>query len=187
MAGLLYFCTHTNASGIPIKAQLDSKVFKIYFLDIGLLTYLNGIDPTSLLHSDGEELINKGILAEQFIAQHLSYYHQGLEAPELFYWLRDKKNENAEIDFLIQRKNELLPIEVKAGLTGKLKSLFQFCYEKKIKRALVFSSFANIDLNENYGDPELVDYSANINQKIEKSKVELQKIHLSFIEAIFND
>ncbi len=137
-ARVIHFCYHTNASGLPIRYQSDESVFKIYFLDVGLYNTDLGTSWESLIHSSGDELLNKGIICEQFIAQHLAYRSQGLEAPELYYWLKDKKVEKAEVDFIITQSDKIIPIEVKAGATGHLKSLAYFNYEKQVTLAYRF-------------------------------------------------
>jgi predicted AAA+ superfamily ATPase len=81
----------------------------------------------------------KGMIAEQFIAQHLAYLHNETFGPELYYWLRDKGSQKGEIDFLIQKKDQIIPIEVKASEAGHLKSLFYFSKEKKKKLAVKIS------------------------------------------------
>jgi hypothetical protein len=79
---------------------------------------------------DDRQLINEGAMAEQFIGQHL-LYHRGLsDPPQLCYWLRQQKSANAEVDYVISQGNLIVPVEVKAGKSGTLKSLLQFVYSK---------------------------------------------------------
>ena len=82
------------------------------------------------------ELINEGGLAEQFIGQHLLTLKN--EAPILCYWLREKKSSNAEVDYVISRGNKVLPVEVKSGKSGSLKSLQQFVLKKNNNTAIRF-------------------------------------------------
>lgn len=84
--------------------------------------------------------MSKGALAEQFVAQHLAYSEFNLIADELFYWLKDKDLNKAEVDFVIQLKQELIPIEVKSEKSGRLKSLLQFIKEKKSKHCIKIST-----------------------------------------------
>jgi hypothetical protein len=58
--------------------------------------------------------------------------------PQLFYWTREARNANAEVDFVINRQQEILPVEVKAGKTGTLRSAFQFLREKQRRCAVRF-------------------------------------------------
>jgi predicted AAA+ superfamily ATPase len=84
---------------------------------------------------DDRGLVNEGGLAEQFIGQHLVNPHQ---APQLTYWLREAKTSNAEVDYVISRGNLIVPVEVKAGKSGSLKSLQQFVYRKRAAIAVRF-------------------------------------------------
>jgi hypothetical protein len=87
-----------------------------------------------------EELItvNEGALAEQFVGQQLLCAAPAFEDPQLFYWAREARNANAEVDFVISRNQEILPVEVKAGKSGTLRSTFQFLREKQRNRAVRF-------------------------------------------------
>ena len=95
---------------------------------MGLAAYLTGLDWIALNALDGDNLVNEGKLAEQFVGQHLL---QPLEPPRLTYWLREQKTANAETDYVTSSGNLVVPIEVKAGKTGTLKSLHQFAARKK--------------------------------------------------------
>ena len=82
--------------------------------------------------------MNEGPLAEQFIAQHL-YLDPSFETPaELFYWLNESKNANAEVDFVVSQGNLIMPVEVKAGKSGSLKSLHLFCGRRHLHHAVRF-------------------------------------------------
>lgn len=135
-ARVIHFCFHTNATGLPLKSQIDESVFKIYFLDVGLYNTEMGTPWESLLFDSAAELLNKGVICGQFVAQHLAYLGEGSELPALFYWLKDKKADKAEVDFIVSKRGEVYPLEVKAGAAGHLKSLSFFMLEKKYKKAL---------------------------------------------------
>lgn len=122
---------HSDCSGLPLQAGVDEKIYKLYFLDVGLLNYLNGLDWRTLESLGERGLINEGKLAEQFAAQHLACREGGLEPPDLFYWLREGRRVNAEVDFVVSAGKRILPMEVKAGKSGSLKSLLQFVLSKK--------------------------------------------------------
>lgn len=132
VAHLVY---HTSANGLPLGAERDERHFKPLFLDVGLVNRMCGLDLVG-----AEELItvNEGALAEQFVGQQLLCAAPPFEDPQLFYWEREARNANAEVDYLISRHQEILPMEVKAGKTGTLRSLFQFLLEKKRQRAVRF-------------------------------------------------
>jgi predicted AAA+ superfamily ATPase len=135
-AGVFYRVTHSDASGMPLNAIINPKYYKLYFLDVGLLNFLCGtkyIAPEAIRTMD---FINKGNVAEQFVAQHLCFAGRTNCAPELFYWLREGRTGNAEVDFLSADAKGMVPIEVKAGQSGALKSLHQFVLHKKVSRAV---------------------------------------------------
>jgi len=127
---------HTAGNGIPLSDDMKEDVFKPLFLDIGLLNRMGGI---KLIRIEELFTIKERILAEQFIGQEfltsVDYYAE----PGLFYWLRENKNANAEVDYLWQYQNEIIPVEVKAGNSGSLKSLQVFLAEKKLDKALRFN------------------------------------------------
>ena len=126
---------HTSANGLPLGAERDDRHFKALFLDIGLANRLCGLDLVG-----AEELItaNEGALAEQFVGQQLLCAAPAFEDPQLFYWMREARNANAEVDFVLSRRQDVLPVEVKAGKTGTLRSVFQFLQEKGRLRAVRF-------------------------------------------------
>jgi predicted AAA+ superfamily ATPase len=138
LAKIIHFCYHTNASGIPLSSQKDPNTFKLYFLDIGLLHYIQGLQWSAIKEYSDRSIITKGLSAEQFAAQHLAYYKGEGEEPELFYWLRDKTTGKAELDFVITKDHLITPIEIKSGKSGTLKSLFQFVNEKNTSEAFRF-------------------------------------------------
>lgn len=119
---------HSSCSGVPLMAQINENVFKLLFMDVGMAAYLSGLDWIAMQALDGQALVNEGKLAEQFVGQHL---FDPLEGPKLTYWLREAKSANAEVDYVISRGNQVMPIEVKAGTSGTLKSLQQFVRNKK--------------------------------------------------------
>lgn len=130
-AGICYPVIHSNCSGIPLQADINELNYKLLFLDTGLAGYINGLNWYSLSSYDNVSLVNEGRLAEQFIGQHLYYRSQGFRKPVLHYWLREGRRSNAEVDFVISEGNWIIPVEVKAGKQGTLKSLFRFILEKK--------------------------------------------------------
>lgn len=83
-------------------------------------------------------LINKGVLTEQVVGQLLRLLSPYYVEPKLYYWNRETQSATAEIDYLIQDNQRLIPIEVKSGVEGKLRSLHQFMNEKPWKTAVRF-------------------------------------------------
>ncbi len=96
------------------------------------------IQHISVAQMEQREFINESKMAEQFIQQHLLRIGRKNEKTEIFYWLREGRKENAEIDFVTQLEGQIVPVEVKAGTTGSLKSLHQFMNEKKLRKAVRF-------------------------------------------------
>lgn len=131
---------HSSANGIPLGAEKDMKMFKLLFLDIGLMLSILKINLVDIETFEDITLINKGTLAEQFIGQHLMYQREFFEEPSSFYWVREKKGTCSELDYIVDIGNNVIPIEVKAGKTGHLKSLHVFVSLKSCKKAFRFNS-----------------------------------------------
>ncbi len=83
-------------------------------------------------NADNVMMVNSGGLCEQFVGQHLLYLNEYYKKPELYYWVREAKSSSAEVDYVISSGTEIIPVEVKAGKTGRLKSLHQFVKEKGV-------------------------------------------------------
>ncbi|MCH8527311.1 MAG: AAA family ATPase [Kiritimatiellae bacterium] len=129
-AGVVLSVPHSHANGVPLASEADDKVFKLYCLDIGLynrICRLEGLSERSLRDA---RFVNEGVLAEQFVAQQLFFAETPKRPPELYYWLREGRANNAEVDFLRRIGPAVIPVEVKAGKGGSLKSLFQFSEAK---------------------------------------------------------
>jgi len=129
---------HTDASGIPVLASADQHKFKTFFMDCGLMNSMCGIRWISPDDLKTKDFINKGRIAEQFIAQHIAFSGKSNKRPSLAYWLREGRSSNAEIDFVLQMGQSVVGVEVKAGKSGSLKSLLQFAYQKQIPVAIRF-------------------------------------------------
>lgn len=120
---------HTQASGLPLHTLMHEKHFKILFLDMGLANATSQLSPELFLQKD-LILLNRGIQAEQFARQELLAYRKPYLQSELFYWDRQKPNSSAEVDYVINVSDRIIPVEVKAGKTGSLRSLQLFLNEK---------------------------------------------------------
>lgn len=139
-ARIILMCYHCEASGTPLWATEEQDIYKLYFLDIGLVNAIHGLDYRSIENEISEKFVTKGFLAEQFVAQHLNSFYGSALTPRLNFWLRDKGASKGEVDFLIQHRNQIIPIEVKASAGGQLKSLFYFSSEKQIHKAIKIST-----------------------------------------------
>lgn len=122
-AGVVLSCDRIARAEIPLAAFKDVSAFKLYMSDIGLLSSFTGILWENIVKNQLSDLY-KGALAENYVAQTLK-----ASGYELYYWTSDSPT--AEVDFLIQKKGKILPIEVKSGKNVSSKSLkhFQKIYE----------------------------------------------------------
>ncbi|MCQ1528714.1 ATP-binding protein [Lutispora saccharofermentans] len=121
--GLVHKVQRVTAPSLPLKAYEDLKAFKLYMLDVGLLSCMVRLNQRVLLDGNGLFKEFKGALTEQYVLQQLKTMN-GLET---YYWTNDRGN--AEIDFLIDTGGDIIPIEVKAETNLKAKSLKTY-YEK---------------------------------------------------------
>lgn len=122
-AGLVYKVTRSSGQGIPIGAQVDLDDFKIIFLDIGLSQALLKLDISSWFIDPLNAFVNKGELVEAFVGQEILAYSDPIAKENLFYWRRENRSSEAEIDYLVQIKDQVVPIEVKAGQSKRIKSM----------------------------------------------------------------
>ncbi len=122
-AGLIYKVIRSAGQGIPIGAQADFDDFKIVFLDVGLSQALLKLDITSWFIDPLSTFVNKGAIVEAFVGQELLAYSDPIRKETLFYWRKENRTSEAEIDYLIQLKEQVVPIEVKAGLSKRIKSM----------------------------------------------------------------
>lgn len=106
-----------SPAGIPLGATVNHNKFKASFIDIGLLQRVANVPVDQAILEKDLLSIYQGKLAEQFVAQELA------NKQNLYYWARDAKSSNAEVDFLTTANGSVLPIEVKSGKGGSLKSL----------------------------------------------------------------
>lgn len=164
----------SHCSGLPLAAGENPKAFKLLSMDVGIANFLCGGRWETLSQATSQSLVNEGALAEQFVGQHLAYIDPG--KPSLHYWLREGKKENAEVDYVMAAGEKILPVEVKAGAAGSLKSLHQFCLEKKSATAL------RLDLNKPSRFP--VTFKARDGADTAEVHFELLSLPLYAVEAL---
>ncbi len=126
---------HTSGNGIPLGAESNEKFFKTLMVDIGLTSVQLGLSAGSRSQAAKLIMSNRGSLAEQFVGQQLRAAQSPLLDPKLYYWQRTG-GRLGEIDYVIQHGTKVVPVEVKSGAAGKLKSLHQFMAEKKLDLAV---------------------------------------------------
>jgi predicted AAA+ superfamily ATPase len=120
LINLLYPSTSVE---IPIMPDLK-KAPRLQLLDTGLLNYFAGLQELFFYH-DNLHGFYKGVLAEHIVGQELIAAEPNTRKKQCF-WVRGKSNAQAEVDFLIQHRDHVVPVEVKSGKTGRLRSLFLF-------------------------------------------------------------
>jgi predicted AAA+ superfamily ATPase len=130
-AGLVINIMHSVASGIPLGAQENPKKQKFMVLDTGIFQRLLGLKLSDMLFSNDFSMVNKGNIAEQMVGMELLKAASCYDQPQLYYWHREAKNSQAEVDYVIQLDEKIIPIEVKSGTSGKMQSLHLFMHEKQ--------------------------------------------------------
>jgi len=127
--------SHSAGNGLPLGAESNEKFFKALMVDIGLISIQLGISSTRRQEAANLILSNKGGLAEQFVGQQLRALKTPLSEAALFYWQKTGGRQG-EIDFLLQHGDQVVPLEVKSGPAGSMKSLHQFMAEKHLDLAV---------------------------------------------------
>jgi hypothetical protein len=141
LAKVLSRVYHSSANGIPLGAEKNERYFKPLHLDVGLLLTQLRLNPIETEMAEDLNFINKGSLAEQFIGQQLFCLSPPYRSPELYYWTRENRSASAEVDYLIaDGKGRVIPVEVKSGKTGSLRSLQAITKEKGLSLAVRFNS-----------------------------------------------
>ena len=122
-----------HANGIPLGGDVNSKSNKFILLDTGLYLHECGLDVPDLIARPSVDFINSGKLAEVLVGLELLKSADAFTDRELFYWHREAANSTAEVDYLLQHNGAVLPVEVKAGRRGAMKSLRLLMAEKGIR------------------------------------------------------
>jgi len=105
------------------------------------------LDISKLLLGETLEQINRGSIAEMFVGLEIVKNQPCNSPAQLFFWQREQRGSQAEVDYLIESGTNIVPIEVKAGTRGAMQSLYQFIEEKKVENAIRTSleNFGKID------------------------------------------
>lgn len=139
MARVAYRVAHSAANGPPLAAEANPRSFKCLYLDVGLMCSALGLNLLDLGGMD-MTLVNGGALAEQFVGQQLLFGDAPYVTPELHHWAREAPGASAEVDYIAAVGKVVVPIEVKAGTSGSLRSLHRFLQEKRRDFALRFNA-----------------------------------------------
>ena len=142
-ARLVHKVYRSTAPGLPVSAYDDLSAFKIYLVDVGLLRRLAQLSPTAF--GEGNRLFTefKGALTENYILQSLLPQFEVMPR----YW--SQSNPPYEVDFLIQRENDIFPVEVKSktNITSKSMKKFKELFPDQVKLRVRFS-LENLKLND---------------------------------------
>jgi hypothetical protein len=137
-AGIVNRVRQSNRSGIPLSSGVHESFFKVIFLDVGLFHAISGVYSETAKETDFNAIF-KGAVAEQFVGQELIACQSPYTKAEIWYWGRKAKSSTAEIDYLIEKNGKIIPVEVKSGSTGRMKSLHLFMEQHHTKQALKIS------------------------------------------------
>lgn len=129
-AGLIVKINRVESGKLPLSAYLEMDDFKLFLLDVGLLNAKGNLDPTIILEKNKILVEFKGAFTEQYVCQQLVVKRPN----QVYYWSAEKAS--AEIDFVLQEKNAVLPIEVKAEENLKAKSLKVFVEKYQTGKAI---------------------------------------------------
>ena len=158
-AGLIKAVVHTAANGIPLGAEINDKFVKYIFLDSGLLLRLLGFENTNgqseisklILTGTAAELVNKGHITEMVAGLELLKYNSPTQKHDLYYWQNLSRGAQAEVDYVIAKNMKVVPLEVKAGTSGSMRSMYQLMSDKKLDYGIRtslenFGKINNIDI-----------------------------------------
>lgn len=162
LAGIITPVVATAANGFPLDAEADERRVKYLFLDSGLLLAVLRLDGNIsqdliklILSGTPQDLVNKGGITEMVAGLEIMRYQAPIQRPQMYYWEKTGKS-IAEIDYLTIRDMRILPVEIKSGTQGGMKSLWSFLREKNLSEAVRCSL-------ENFGSFDFVDKEDNNN------------------------
>ena len=140
--GLVHKVSRVSGVGIPLVAYEDLKAFKLYVHDIGLLCCMTNINEKILLDKNDLFVELKGALTEQYVCEQL----KTIDNLRTYYYTNDRST--CEVDFIVDNGKDIIPVEVKAEINLKAKSLKTYC-EKYKPNIAIRSSMANYKKEEN--------------------------------------
>lgn len=157
-AGLIKPVVHTAANRVPLGAETNDKFVKYLFLDSGLLLRLLGLEYTGglsemsrlILVGTASDLVNKGSLTEMVAGLEMLKYSPPTQRHDLYYWQNLSRGSQAEVDYVIAKDMKVVPVEVKAGTSGSMKSMYQFMSDKQLDYGIRTSL-------ENFGQLDRID------------------------------
>lgn len=165
-AGVIQRVYQSNGQGIPIGATANHDKFKVIPLDVGLTQALLGLNLSDWLIEDQSVFVNKRAIVEAFIGQELLVYSSPYSSNTLYYWQRDVKGSEAELDYLIQLEAQIIPIEVKSDKGKHLKSMHLFLKNHPNTPLGIRFSLHNYSVHENIYSYPLYAVAAAVKSKI---------------------
>ncbi len=130
-AGIVHLVCHSAANGVPLGAEVNLSLFKVIFLDVALAQTILGLEKGEWILDPFNKISNMGPLIEALVGQEILAYGTPSRKKELYYWVRETKGSTAELDYVCAENQHVIPVEVKSGKTGRLKSLHLFLESKK--------------------------------------------------------
>jgi len=131
ISGLVIPVTQTSANALPLSSEINPKNRKMFLADTGIFQRLSGISLKDILVYNDFETINSGNIAELFAALELLKAGPSNIQKNLYYWHRESRSSNAEVDFVLESGQNVIPVEVKRNSKGSMQSMRLFLEEKK--------------------------------------------------------
>ena len=129
----------SHAGGVPLGGDVNPKSSKLLLFDTGLYLRESGLDLSEWMSDPPQKFVNRGKLAEMFVGLEIKKSAAVAADAELFYWHREARGSNAEVDYLVQKGGQIVPVEVKSGRKGAMRSLGILMREKDLPLGLRFS------------------------------------------------
>jgi predicted AAA+ superfamily ATPase len=161
LSGLTNRVYEVSAIRQPLSSGKNSNAFKLYLVDSGLLRTKFNLAPTTILQGDRLFIEFKGILTENYVLQSLVRQFSS----DIFYWTSGNQ---AEIEFILQKENKIIPVEVKSALSTKAKSLSEYRKKYQPELSLRFS-LKNVERNDDLLNLPL--YLADYTKELMKSTI----------------
>lgn len=147
-ANVVHQITHTAGNGAPLGAEANLDRFKTIFLDVGISQALLGLDLPAWFLNPDKDLVNRGAIVEAFVGQELLAYSSPKWKMDLYFWKRESKGSLAEVDYLFDVQNHVIPIEVKSGHGSTLRSMHQFLIDHPKSRSGIRFWSGNYSLHD---------------------------------------
>ena len=175
MAGLIYPVTHTSANGFPLSAEQNTKFRKYLIFDTGIYQRFLKLNIGGSSNPENIQQVNRGAFAELLAGLELMKASPVNFPLTLHYWQREKTGSNAEVDYLVQQGENIVPVEVKANIKGSIQSMFQFLTEKNcpygIRTSMEnFGAYGNVRVYPLYAVSQLIRDLRNLHYMPERNQ-----------------